>query len=279
VGYINAGTVEFLVDGPRFYFLEMNTRIQVEHPVTETVTGLDLVELQLRVARGEPIPFKQGEVRFSGHAVEFRINAEDSCNGFRPAGGVLRRIRRPEFPFVREDTGYAEGDEISLFYDGLISKLVIKGDDRADAIAKSREVLSRYTILGVPTSLDYDLWATENGMFATGSVDIGFVEREFTSTCIRDLRARRVKDPAHCEPIGGAEMKNCYEYTSKKYNTTYTIEVVHKSDGYFLAIPLDNKGRRARNKNCRMSNGLPTVMRSLIDEVLETQTPAQVFEQ
>ena len=308
VNYKNAGTVEFLVAGEKFYFLEMNTRIQVEHPVTEEVTGIDLVQLQLKVAMGAALPFKQKDIKLKGHAIEFRINAEDVRNNFAPAIGEITTFDRPKFPWARAEVGYEAGDAIPLYYDGLIAKLIIKGRNRDDAIAKSLMYLSRCVILGVPTSLDLDRWLIENGMFKSGTVDIGFIEREFTPNAIkalgaspalvpettgrpksqkdvieyfkRELRTRELWDPNHKLARGGAqevEDKHCYEYESKKFKTKYTIEVLHRKDGFFQATPVDSKGRRARNKDCRMSNGLDMVVRSLIADVLEKTPPAELF--
>ncbi|RIL02551.1 MAG: hypothetical protein DCC75_13255, partial [Proteobacteria bacterium] len=141
VSYQNAGTAEFLVKGEEFYFLEMNTRIQVEHPATEMVTGVDLVELQLKVAQGERIPWSQDQITFDGHAIEFRIYAEDPANNFAPSPGRITRLKRNDAPYVREDIGFSEGDEISLHYDAMISKLIVKGENRSDAIAKSIAIL------------------------------------------------------------------------------------------------------------------------------------------
>jgi len=276
VNYKNAGTVEMLFDGKDFYFLEMNTRIQVEHPVTEAVTGIDLVELQLKVAQGEKLPFSQNEIRFDGHAIEFRIYAEDPKNNFMPSIGRITKLRRLEWSFCREDGAYTEGDEISMFYDAMISKLIVHGGTRSDAIEKSGQVLNSYQIEGVRSSVDYHLWLIYNTPFRYNPVDIGFVEREFGTKTIRELEATRARDPKHQKPLGGMEVKHLYEYTSEKYNTTYTIEVLHRKDGFFIARPVDKEGHRAPNKNCRMSNGLDNVMRS-IQDVLETTSPKELF--
>ena len=318
VGYTNAGTCEFLLSKGAFYFLEMNTRIQVEHPVTEEVTGVDLVQLQIKVAMGEKLPFTQKKIKIRGHAIEFRVNAEDPSNNFAPARGALTSIHRYKKTWLREDFGYEQGDEVPLYYDGLISKLIVKGRNRLDAIRKSREMLSRYTILGVPTSLDLDRWLIENGVFKQNPVDIGFIERVFLSEVSseskqrdpnnketvfeyfrRELQNRECWDPHHSalqlkDVNGGAagsdllnnnieggflavEDRHLYEYESKKFKTTYTIEVLHRRDGFFLATPVDNKGRRAQKKDCRMSNGLDMVVRALINDVLEKTPPAQLF--
>ena len=153
-GYTNAGTVEFLVDAQRnFYFLEMNTRLQVEHPVTEMVTGLDLVHLQLRIASGEKLPFRQEDITLRGHAIECRIYAEDPDNNFFPSPGLIQRLIRPSGPGVREDSGVYEGWKVPLEYDPMLSKLIAFAPDRAMAIARMERALSEYFVGGIKTNL------------------------------------------------------------------------------------------------------------------------------
>ena len=158
VGYVGAGTVEFLLDGREFYFLEMNTRLQVEHPVTEMITGIDLVEWQLRVASGEPLPLRQEQVARRGHAVEARLYAEDPERGFLPSTGRLERLR---FPIVHEqlrvDTGVREGDEVSVHYDPMLAKVIAWGSDRLDAIDRLRDALDAIEVDGIRTNTRY-LW-------------------------------------------------------------------------------------------------------------------------
>jgi len=158
VGYTNAGTIEFLVEGEgddaRFYFLEMNTRLQVEHPVTEAVTGIDLVRAQLMVAAGEPLPFSQDDVRQVGHAIECRVYAEDSRR-LLPQSGRLVRYREPSGDGIRVDSGVTEGQQITVHYDPLLAKLIIWGDDRVAALARARAAIAEYQILGLRHNLAF----------------------------------------------------------------------------------------------------------------------------
>jgi 3-methylcrotonyl-CoA carboxylase alpha subunit len=178
VGYVGAGTVEFIA-APRgeFYFMEMNTRLQVEHPVTEMITGLDLVEWQLRVAAGEPLPSEQ--LAFAGHAIEARIYAEDPAREFLPSIGVLQHLRTPApTRDVRIDTGVREGDEISPYYDPMIAKLIVRGDTRDEAIERLRESLARFEVAGVATNVEFLHRLTSAPSFVEGRVDTALIERE-----------------------------------------------------------------------------------------------------
>lgn len=174
--YHNAGTIEFLVDARRnYYFLEMNTRLQVEHPVTEERTGVDLVALQLLVAMGEHLPMKQQEVLFRGHAIECRIYAEDPANQFLPSTGKLLHLRPAQGPGIREDRGVDVGGEISVYYDPLISKLIAWGPTRGDAISRMRRALREYEILGVRTNIPLNLYVLNHPDFLSGNFDTHFL--------------------------------------------------------------------------------------------------------
>jgi acetyl-CoA carboxylase biotin carboxylase subunit len=179
VDYVGAGTVEFLVSDldRSFYFLEMNTRLQVEHPVTELVTGIDLVREQIRVAWGEKLSFSQDEVVLKGHAIECRVYAEDPDNNFLPSPGKITRLRLPHGPGVRDDGGVYEGAEVSIFYDPMISKFAVFGKDRAEAIDRMRRALMEYEIGGIKTTLPFfrDLMIDEE--FIDGKLDTGFIPR------------------------------------------------------------------------------------------------------
>ena len=182
VRYVNAGTIEFIVEGRDFYFMEMNTRLQVEHPVTEMITGLDLVEWQLRVAAGEALPLTQDQITARGHAVEARVYAEDPERDFLPATGTLVRLRAPPpAPDLRIETGVREGDRVTPFYDPMIAKLVAWGADRGAAIHRLADGLSQYRIAGVATNRDFLLRLTRQPDFIDGAVDTGFIARHRTA--------------------------------------------------------------------------------------------------
>jgi len=198
VNYVGAGTIEFLADAERnFYFLEMNTRIQVEHPVTEMVTGVDLVKLQIQVAAGTALPFKQQDLAQNGWAVECRIYAEDSAAGFVPAPGRIETMTFPNGPGVRVDAGVYAGAEVSVFYDPMIAKLVTWGRDRAEAIARMRRALSEFTITGeLSTNLDFHRWITNQPRFLAGDFDTNFIAQEY-----RPETAAKTQDPARLAAI------------------------------------------------------------------------------
>ncbi len=177
-GYANAGTVEFLVDAQRnFYFLEMNTRLQVEHPVTELVTGLDLVHLQLRIASGEKLPLTQENVHLRGHALECRIYAEDPDNNFFPSPGKIRRLLQPSGPGVREDCGVYEGWTVPLDYDPMLSKLIVHAPDRQMAIARMQRAINEYFVGGIKTNLGLFRRILANPDFQAARIDTGFLDR------------------------------------------------------------------------------------------------------
>jgi acetyl-CoA carboxylase, biotin carboxylase subunit len=180
VGYCSAGTVEFLVDTERhFYFLEMNTRLQVEHPVTEMVTGIDIVKAQLRVASGQPLTFSQDDVRIQGHAVECRIYAEDPDNGFVPCPGRIASLHEPSGPGIRNDNGMYEGIEIPIHYDPLISKLIAHAPTRDEAIDRMLRALKEMKIGGIKTNIPYFMRILSDADFRAGNIDTAFLDRRF----------------------------------------------------------------------------------------------------
>lgn len=178
--YEGAGTVEFLIDaGLNFYFLEMNTRLQVEHPVTEEITGLDLVEWQIRVARGERLPKLQDELQINGHAIEVRVYAEDTLSGFTPDIGTLDRYRIPSGRHIRVDDAFEEGMEIPIYYDPMIAKLVVWGKTRQEAIDRCIAAIDNYQISGVKTTLDFGKFVLKHPAFQSGKFDTNFVKTHF----------------------------------------------------------------------------------------------------
>ena len=176
--YRNAGTIEFIVDGDAFYFLEMNTRLQVEHPVTEQVTGLDLVRAQIMVANREPLPWTQEEVSQRGHAIEARIYAEDPAQGFLPQAGPLTRYREPQRAGVRVDSGVVEGGEVSVFYDPMIAKVIATAETRPLATARLRAALREFQIGGITTNREFLLAILESDAFRDGMIDTAYLDRE-----------------------------------------------------------------------------------------------------
>jgi acetyl-CoA carboxylase biotin carboxylase subunit len=178
--YSGAGTVEFLLDEKlNFYFLEMNTRLQVEHPVTELITGLDLVKEQIRVAEGHPLSFKQEDLKINGHAMELRVCAEDPVNNFLPDIGTLTTYRVPQGPGIRVDDCMEEGMEIPIHYDNMIAKLIVWSDTRENAIEKMKRAITEYRISGVANTLQFGYWVMENEHFIKGNFDTGFIEKYF----------------------------------------------------------------------------------------------------
>ncbi len=209
VGYTSAGTVEFIAGADRsFYFLEMNTRLQVEHPVTEAITGIDLVEAMIRVAAGEPLGFTQSDVRLDGHAIETRIYAEDPYRGFLPSIGRLRTYVAPDLPGVRVDTGVVEGSEISRFYDPMIAKLITHAPTRAEAIAKQSEALDRYLIRGIGHNIDFLAAVMAHPRFVAGEeVTTAFIAEEYA----QGFHGARNSDKGLVATIAAAAVMNAVE--------------------------------------------------------------------
>jgi propionyl-CoA carboxylase alpha chain len=184
--YYGAGTVEFILDEKlNFYFLEMNTRLQVEHPVTEMITGLDLVKLQLRIAEGEPLPFRQGDVKMNGHAIEARVYAEDPTNNFLPDIGRLNTYKRPQGNGVRVDDGFEQGMNIPFYYDPMIAKLVCHAESRAGAMEKMIRAIDEYEITGLETTLGFCKYVMQHPSFRSGDFDTQFVEKFFSPQALQ----------------------------------------------------------------------------------------------
>ena len=200
--YTSTGTVEFLMDDElNFYFLEMNTRLQVEHPVTEMITGIDLVEEQIKIARGEKLGFAQEDISINGHSVELRVYAEDPLNNFLPSIGILTKYEKPTGEGVRVDDGYEEGMPIPIYYDPMIAKLVTHGKDRTDAIQKMKMAIKNYKIEGLSTTLPFGSFVFEHDAFLSGKFDTHFVKNYYTPEKIKE------KQKANAEIAGIAALK------------------------------------------------------------------------
>ena len=180
--YEGAGTVEFLLDDQRnFYFLEMNTRLQVEHPVTEMITGVDIVEQQIRIARGEKLSFKQSDLKIKGHAMELRVYAEDPMNNFLPSIGNLTVYKRPSGENIRVDDGYEEGMDVPIYYDPMIAKLITYGSDRDASIEVMKKAIAQYEIKGIETTLPFGAFVFRHDDFVSGNFDTHFVKKNFSA--------------------------------------------------------------------------------------------------
>jgi acetyl-CoA/propionyl-CoA/long-chain acyl-CoA carboxylase, biotin carboxylase, biotin carboxyl carrier protein len=187
VGYDNVGTVEFLVEGDEFFFLEMNTRVQVEHPVTEEVTGIDIVQTGVRISAGEPLPFIQDVVSWRGHAIEVRLNAEDAANDFAPSPGVVTAYEEPGGPGVRVDSSLKGPGVVPEAYDPLFAKLIVRGTDRGDALRRLRRALSEFRVDGISTTLPFHRALLEDEVFISGGYTTGFVAERLSSMEIEAL--------------------------------------------------------------------------------------------
>jgi acetyl-CoA carboxylase biotin carboxylase subunit len=178
VNYRGAGTVEFIMDqDENFYFLEMNTRIQVEHPVTEMITGIDIVKWMIRIANGQKLPFKQNKLKINGHAVECRVYAEDPEMNFLPSPGRIEYVRAPNGPGIRDDSSIYSGYEVTSYYDPMLSKLIVWGETRKDAVNRMASTLREYFVLGVKTNIGFLIRVMENEEFKKADIDTGFIER------------------------------------------------------------------------------------------------------
>jgi acetyl-CoA carboxylase biotin carboxylase subunit len=210
--YSGAGTVEFLLDAEHnFYFLEMNTRLQVEHPVSELITGLDLVKEQIKVARNEKLSFTQDDLKINGHAIEVRVCAEDPMNNFLPDVGKLVVYKTPSGPGIRVDDSFEEGMEISIFYDPMISKLIVHGKDRIDAIKKMLRAIDDYKIIGVETTLDFCKFVLNHEAFISGNFDTGFIPKYFTPEALKT----NIEEYAEIAAIAGAII---FDNSKEKHN-------------------------------------------------------------
>lgn len=212
--YVGAGTVEFLMDGDgKYYFLEMNTRLQVEHPVTELITGLDLVELQIQIAEGKPLPFKQDDLSINGHALELRLYAEDPLNDFLPDIGTLHTYRPPSGENIRIDNGYREGMEIPIYYDPMLAKVIAYGKDRRAAIAKMLEIISNFKIEGVANTLSFGAFVCKHEAFVSGNFDTNFVKEHYS----QEIMLKSMEDEAKVATGLAEFLQEKYRKTLKMY--------------------------------------------------------------
>lgn len=223
--YVGAGTVEFLLDADHnFYFLEMNTRLQVEHPVTEEITKTDLVEWQIRVARGEKLPMLQDDLKIHGHAIEVRVYAEDSLNGFTPDIGTLTRYRVPSGRSVRVDDAFQEGMDIPIYYDPMIAKLVVWGETREKAIRRTIQAIDDYQISGLKTTLDFGKYVMKHEAFISGHFDTNFVKHYFQDPTVM-YEAMEEEEEALLHSIntiwGDIKSRDMKEYASREISSSW----------------------------------------------------------
>ena len=219
--YEGAGTVEFLLDeNKNFYFLEMNTRLQVEHPVTEMITGIDLVKEQIKVARGERLSFTQADLKIHGHSLEVRVYAEDPCNNFLPDIGKLVTYRRPQGLGVRVDDGFEEGMDIPIYYDPMISKLITFGKDREEAISQMIRAIDDYKITGVETTLSFCKFVLKHKAFTSGNFDTHFIKDHFSP----EMLSTENEDEAIVAALFGAKLMNEKQVSSKKVENKESVE-------------------------------------------------------
>lgn len=256
IDYVGAGTVEFLLDTDnRFYFMEMNTRLQVEHPVTEMVTGQDLVAWQLQVAAGEPLPLSQDQVQLHGHAFEARIYAEDPHNDFLPSTGVLHHLRTPNpAADVRIDSGVVEGDEVSAYYDPMIAKLVVWGEDRATALRKLLQALDSYRIAGVRTNIDFLRSIARHRDFAQANLTTRFIEKH-EKVLFADYTEQQIQDHAVLaalaenlleRPSSGADVWQQARGFRLNQPAQYALELLYRDTPISVALEQTGNGWRSQ---------------------------------
>jgi acetyl/propionyl-CoA carboxylase alpha subunit len=248
-GYYSAGTVEFLVDEHlNFYFLEMNTRLQVEHPVTEMITGLDLVRLQIRVAEGHPLPFSQEKLHIHGHAIELRVCAEDPQQQFLPDTGILQRYRRPQGPGVRVDDGFREGMEIPVHYDSMLSKLVVHAGSRDEAIERMIRAIQEYEVSGIANTLSFGLFVMRHPAFRSGDFDTGFISKHFQENALHP-------QPSAEQQLAAALVATLHHEQSSGHNTDGQIPTSNAPSSALSTSPLSGDGNQTRFTPWRINRG------------------------
>ncbi len=275
--YQNAGTVEFLVKNKEFFFLEMNTRIQVEHPVTEEVTGVDLVELQIRVAQREELPLRQNQVTFSGHAIEYRIYAEDPNNNFMPSLGTITKQSYPENDYLRLDNGFEVGSPVTPYYDAMLSKVIVVGASRNEAVTRSLDILREIEISGIEDNIGFHTWLLERTPFASTPLEISYLEKNFKEETLKEYELSKLIDPKHASYGDSYEKVEHFKFATSDQNVFVTVELTHLKDGTFLAAPVNDKGQYAQEEFCRRSNGYETVLNALQAEVLQNYSLYEMF--
>lgn len=266
IGYKGAGTAEFLVKDGEYFFLEMNTRIQVEHPVTEVVTDLDLVALQMLVAEGYRL-FKQSDVHFRGHAIEFRINAEDPEDHFKPVTGRIEELSKPNKEFVRYDFGFSDGDEITSFYDSMIGKVIVFAPDRQRCINRSIYCLRDMRIGGIKTTIPFHLWALYTRDFREKGFDIGYVEREFythNDVLTFVAKANELKGEDSLAWVQAGEKLFCLDCGG----CSTLVRVYEREDNSYVVAPFDEDSG-SRWEHCTASNDLNTALSLLKSKIIK----------
>ncbi|MFZ1279565.1 MAG: acetyl-CoA carboxylase biotin carboxylase subunit, partial [Ignavibacteriaceae bacterium] len=223
-GYFNAGTIEFLMDDKKeFYFLEMNTRIQVEHPVTELISGIDLVREQISIAAGNKISFNQDEIVKKGFAIECRIYAEDSENNFLPSTGIILQYKEPNGSGVRVDSGFASGSEISIYYDPMIAKLICWDSNRVNAISRMKRALNDFQISGITTNIDYLLYILSLESFVDGKYDINFIDNLNANKDDSKNRTNNSEEIELAASVFLSLIKNNKKVSNRKSNSSKSI--------------------------------------------------------
>ena len=268
VGYDSVGTVEFLVEGDEFFFLEMNTRVQVEHPVTEEVTGIDVVQTGIRVAAGEPLPFSQEDVTFRGHAIEVRLNAEDAANNFVPSPGTVTMYEEPGGPGVRVDSSLREPGVVPESYDPLFAKLIVRGSDRPDALRRLRRALSEFRVEGIATTLPFFEAILDDEVFVKGNYTTGFVAKRMDGLEIRAHAVGAVADGALEKAVREVEV----EVNGKLFRVRVYGDEGGGSSGSAGAPSAPRRGKGGPAKRAAASEGTVTApMQGTIVKVLVKQ--------
>lgn len=281
-GYLNAGTVEFLLAGDAFYFLEVNTRIQVEHPVTEATTGLDLVRLQIEIAAGEVLPFSQLDVAMRGHAIEARIYAEDPARHFLPSTGSLDIFTPPEGPGIRNDVGVARGDTITMHYDPMIAKLIVHAETRSLAVTRLQYALDRYACAGPQTNLQFLQWIAHDPAFVAGEVDIEFIDRSWHPRSMHALPMPVLVAVALADSAGAVATNEPWRGKGgwRISGMARRLRYEYEQEPYELAVtPLKNQSWRVAGQDFDLEASMVDVRPGLIQyRVRETTTHVTMAE-